>query len=42
LTGCVPNVEGDLVVVEFYAFDFEIYADSAEVICLKAVLAIAN
>lgn len=35
LACCVPDVECDLIVIEFYAFYFEIYAYGTQVVSLK-------
>lgn len=38
----IPNVERDMIVIEFYPLNFEIYANCAEIVRLEGVLAIAN
>ncbi len=42
LTGCIPNVERYLWSFKLNSLDFEVYSNSAQVLCLECVLAVTN
>lgn len=42
LASCIPNVEGDLSLIEFYPLDLEVNSNRAQVIRLEGVFAVPN
>ena len=42
LSCSIPYVESDLVAMEFYAFDFKVDPNGAEIVSLEGVLAVTN
>ena len=38
----VPNVESDLAAIDLNSFDFEVYADCAQIVSLEGILAVSN